>query len=168
MAMVRCMTKPCLSLVSGQWRWLRLAVHGGGRIRPRAVSQDRPHVGEPFQSASRWSQARASNWACPANVIEAWYDVNTQEPLPMLDRTMPIIAIEVVECMTEGRDPSVQELFSVARRIWSESSPTLSAFGWERLAATAPERVRSLRAARAALCGAPDLDKGGGAIETLT
>ncbi|MDB5684884.1 MAG: hypothetical protein JWM75_2582 [Sphingomonas bacterium] len=58
-----------------------------------------------------------------------------------------IFASEVVDCMSEGRDPTVRELFSVAVRIWSESAAERSAFAWGTLSETAPERLAALNAA---------------------
>lgn len=65
----------------------------------------------------------------------------------------PLFAVEVVDCMAEGRSPTLQEVFRVAERIWIESAPDRSAFAWGRLPAAAPARLHSLRAARVALCG---------------
>ncbi len=64
----------------------------------------------------------------------------------------PMIISEVIDCMSEDREPSVQDLFRVAERIWSEGAPNRSAFAWGSLPAA--ERVQSLRAAQLALRGA--------------
>lgn len=64
-----------------------------------------------------------------------------------------IFAPELVRCVADGRDPSVAELFSVARRIWTEARQERSAFGWDRLPSEHPERIGALRVAQAALAG---------------
>lgn len=65
----------------------------------------------------------------------------------------PLFAHEVIECVSEGRDPTVQELFRLAERIWQESAVERPAFAWGRLAPSDPERLCSLRAAIAAAAG---------------
>lgn len=42
----------------------------------------------------------------------------------------PRFAHEVIECVSEGRDPTVQELFRLAERIWQESAVERPAFAW--------------------------------------
>jgi hypothetical protein len=69
----------------------------------------------------------------------------------------PLIATEVIDCITEDRDPTVHELFIVAGRIWVDGSAHRSAFAWEHLAAASTDRVMALRAARLALCGDRDV-----------
>ena len=64
----------------------------------------------------------------------------------------PMIIDEVVDCMSEAKNPTVQDLFSVAQRIWSEGAPNRSAFAWGTLPVA--DRAYALRAARLALCGA--------------
>ena len=59
----------------------------------------------------------------------------------------------VIDCMASDRAPTVRELFTVAERIWMESAPDRSAFGWARLNATDPDKLMALRAANAALLG---------------
>lgn len=68
----------------------------------------------------------------------------------------PLFANEVVDCVAEGRDPTLQELCVVAQRIWVDGAANRSAFAWATLPTTSPGRVGALRAARLALCGAPD------------
>lgn len=68
----------------------------------------------------------------------------------------PLFADEVVECIAEGRDPSLEELFTVAQRIWADGAADRSAFAWGKLPAASPDRVEALRAAQLALCGTPD------------
>ncbi len=39
-----------------------------------------------------------------------------------------LIAGPVVECIADGRDPTIRELFHVAERIWTDIRTTRSAF----------------------------------------
>jgi hypothetical protein len=64
-----------------------------------------------------------------------------------------LFASEVVSCVSEGRDPTVHELFAVAERIWVEGADQRSAFGWGSLSTASSERLGALRAAQLALCG---------------
>jgi hypothetical protein len=64
-----------------------------------------------------------------------------------------LFAHEVIECVSEGREPTVHELFCLAERIWQESNAHRPAFAWGTLAPTDPDRVGSLRAALAATMG---------------
>jgi hypothetical protein len=70
----------------------------------------------------------------------------------MTSSTSPMIINEVIDCMSEDREPSVEDLFRVAERIWSEGAANRSAFAWGSLSAA--ERVQPLRAAQLALRGA--------------
>ena len=70
-----------------------------------------------------------------------------------MDDRRHAFASELVACITDGREPTVSELFSLARRVWMEGAAERSAFGWDRLPATHQKRLWSLRAARAALAG---------------
>ncbi|WP_044330589.1 hypothetical protein [Sphingomonas hengshuiensis] len=63
------------------------------------------------------------------------------------------IAPEVIACIAEGRDPSVDELLRVADHIWTEVRGTRSAFAWGELTADSSERLLGLRAAQGALVG---------------
>lgn len=63
------------------------------------------------------------------------------------------IAPEVIDCIAEGRDPSVDELFRVAGQIWTDIRGPRSAFAWGELTHDSSERLLSLRAAQAALAG---------------
>jgi hypothetical protein len=74
----------------------------------------------------------------------------------MMISVSPLIASEMVDCMAEGRDPTVHELFIVAGRIWVDGSAHRSAFAWGHLAAASTDRVMALRAAKLALCGDSD------------
>lgn len=64
----------------------------------------------------------------------------------------------VIDCVATDRAPTVQELFHVAERIWTEGASDRSAFRWGRLAPTDPARLRSLRAAQMALLGSDRRD----------
>ncbi len=59
----------------------------------------------------------------------------------------------LLACITHDRAPSVQELHTVAARIWTESSAERSAFAWERLDPRSSERAIALRVALAAVNG---------------
>ncbi len=59
----------------------------------------------------------------------------------------------VIDCVATDREPSVQELFRVAERIWSDGAANRSAFRWGRLASGDTEKLLALRAAQIALCG---------------
>jgi hypothetical protein len=64
-----------------------------------------------------------------------------------------LFAHEVIECVSEGREPTVHELFRLAERIWQDSGSMRSAFAWDQLPTSDPERLCSLRAAMAAAVG---------------
>lgn len=67
------------------------------------------------------------------------------------EMTVPLSALfarEAVACMSEGRDPTVRELFVVAQRIWVDGADRRSAFAWGWLPAASPDRLASLRADR--------------------
>lgn len=64
------------------------------------------------------------------------------------------IPAQLVDCIATGRDPTIDELFTQAERIWRESATERPAFAWARLAPASAERVGALRAAQAALSGA--------------
>ena len=63
------------------------------------------------------------------------------------------IAREVIDCIAHGRDPSSDELASVASRIWNDIRGSRSAFAWGELGHDSSERLLSLKAAHAALSG---------------
>ena len=65
----------------------------------------------------------------------------------------PLFDDVVIDCVASDRAPTVQELFHVAGRIWADGASDRSAFRWGSLAPTAPDRLRSLRAAQVALLG---------------
>jgi hypothetical protein len=65
----------------------------------------------------------------------------------------PLFPSEIVECLSDGRGPSVAELFSVAERIWVDVGPDRSAFDWGQLPPAAPDRLSAVRAALFALSG---------------
>jgi|GEM_PF-3609267 len=68
----------------------------------------------------------------------------------------PMFAPALVRCIGDGRDPSVDELFTVARQIWAEGQQERSAFAWDRLAPAHPDKVGALRMAQASLSGSAD------------
>lgn len=70
-----------------------------------------------------------------------------------MTRQPRMIAPEVVACIAEGRDPSIDELYSVADRIWDDIQGPKSAFAWGQLTADSSERLLTLKAAQAALIG---------------
>ena len=65
----------------------------------------------------------------------------------------PLFAREVVDCVSQGREPTVPELFHVAERMWAEGAGGRSALAWGNLPPEGVERVSYLRAAQVALCG---------------
>jgi hypothetical protein len=65
----------------------------------------------------------------------------------------PLFADAVIDCMATDREPSVQELFQVAQRIWTEGAPDRSAFRWGILPSADSEKLVALRAAHVALSG---------------
>ena len=67
-----------------------------------------------------------------------------------------LFAHEVIECVSEGREPTLHELFRLAERIWQECGSERSAFAWDRLPTSDPERLCSLRAAMAAAVGSAE------------
>ena len=46
----------------------------------------------------------------------------------------PLMPDEIIECMGTGRNPTVQELYAVAERIWTDGSAGRSALSWGRKA----------------------------------
>lgn len=64
-----------------------------------------------------------------------------------------VVAAELVACIALAREPTVPELFSVAKRVWVEGAADRSVLEWGKLAPSDPDKVRALRAAQAALCG---------------
>ncbi|WP_242141036.1 hypothetical protein [Sphingomonas sp. TREG-RG-20F-R18-01] len=65
----------------------------------------------------------------------------------------PLFENAVIDCVATDRQPSVQELFRVAQRIWLDGAADRSAFRWGRLAPTDAEKLLALRAAQVALSG---------------
>lgn len=63
---------------------------------------------------------------------------------------------ELVACIADGGDATAQALFTVARRVWADGAAERSAFGWDRLPVTHPDRLGALRVAQAALSGSFD------------
>ena len=74
----------------------------------------------------------------------------------MQDSTSPLFANAVIACLSEGRDPTVQEMCHVAKRIWADGAADRSAFAWHAMPTTSTERLLALRAAHLALCGSAD------------
>ena len=68
----------------------------------------------------------------------------------------PLFANEIIECISEARSPTPQELARLAERIWEESGAERSAFAWSDLSSSDPERMCALRAAAVAAAGAGD------------
>ncbi len=71
----------------------------------------------------------------------------------MTSSTSPLVADQLVDCIATGRDPTVHDLFALARRMWLEGAPNRSAFAWDRLTADGGDRLVALRGAHAALSG---------------
>lgn len=72
----------------------------------------------------------------------------------MIGEHNPLFAAEVVDCVAEGRAPTVQELFSVAERIGRDAGMR-PIFAWDGPCSSSEDERFLLRAAHAALCGAP-------------
>lgn len=67
--------------------------------------------------------------------------------------TTPLIPDQLVDCMANGRDPTVQELFTIAEWIWTDGAAGRSAFSWGRLHPASGDRLQALRGAHLALSG---------------
>ncbi|GAY19510.1 MULTISPECIES: hypothetical protein [Sphingomonadaceae] len=65
----------------------------------------------------------------------------------------PLFEDAVIDCVATDREPTVQELFHVAQRIWAEGAANRSVFRWDCLPPTDTEKLLALRAAQAALSG---------------
>ena len=63
----------------------------------------------------------------------------------------PLFAAEVVDCVAEGRAPTVQELFAVAERIRHDAG--MRPFFGRDGVSSSEEECFLVRAAHAALCG---------------
>jgi hypothetical protein len=68
----------------------------------------------------------------------------------------PLFADEIIECVSEPRSPTVQELSRLAKRMWEESGAERSAFAWGDLLPSNPEGLCALRAAAVATTGTGD------------
>jgi hypothetical protein len=73
--------------------------------------------------------------------------------LSMSRSTSPLFVDAVVDCLSEGRAPTHEETIIVAQRIWSEGAASRSAFSWNSLSVSAPDRLSSMLAAGLALRG---------------
>lgn len=67
--------------------------------------------------------------------------------------TNPLFEEAVIDCVASDREPTDQELFQVAQRIWAEGAANRSAFRWGSLPPANSEKRLALRAARIALSG---------------
>lgn len=67
--------------------------------------------------------------------------------------TSPLFVDAVINCMGEGRAPTPEEIMIVAQRIWSDGAAFGSAFSWNSLSVSSPDRLGSMRAASIALHG---------------
>lgn len=67
--------------------------------------------------------------------------------------TSPLFVDAVIDCMGEGRAPTPEETVIVAQRIWSDGAVSRSAFSWNSLSVSSPDRLGSMRAAGLALHG---------------
>jgi hypothetical protein len=59
----------------------------------------------------------------------------------------------LIRCVSHGLAATNREIDALARRIWTESAPSRSAFAWSRLEDSSLERQTALRAATIALNG---------------
>lgn len=71
----------------------------------------------------------------------------------MARSTSPLFPDAVIDCVGEGRAATEEEIMVVAQRIWSDGAATRSAFLWNTLAASSPDRLGSIRPAGLALHG---------------
>ena len=60
---------------------------------------------------------------------------------------------ELVECVADGRDPTLVELLHVAGQIWIDGAPDRSAFAWAQLQPASDDRAVAIRFALAAMRG---------------
>jgi hypothetical protein len=65
----------------------------------------------------------------------------------------PLFEDAVIDCVATDREPTVQELFQVAQRIWAEGAADRPAFRWGILPPTDTEKLLALSAAYVALSG---------------
>jgi hypothetical protein len=56
----------------------------------------------------------------------------------------------IIGCMTDGRNPTVYELFAVGARIWVDAAPDRSLSDWDKLPIA--EQITVLQTAQFALC----------------
>lgn len=68
----------------------------------------------------------------------------------------PLVPDQIIKCISTGREPTVQELFQVAERIWIDGAIGRSAFSWGRLPSGSHDRLVALRGAQLALSGNRD------------
>lgn len=66
----------------------------------------------------------------------------------------PLIADELVECVSSGAPATCAQLTHLAARIWSEAVLQRSAFTWGELGMGAADRQFAIRSAMLALNGA--------------
>lgn len=66
----------------------------------------------------------------------------------------PLMADELVECVSTGAPATFTQLSDLAARIWTEAARHRSAFSWGELPAEAADRVSAMRFAALALNGA--------------
>lgn len=64
------------------------------------------------------------------------------------------VAEPLIRCVSTGLMPTDEEVDALAERIWLESAPARSAFGWGRLEAACEERRAAVQTAAIALVGA--------------
>lgn len=64
-----------------------------------------------------------------------------------------VLMSELLDCLANGRDPTIHELHVVARGIWTQGAADRSAFMWDRMNPVSQDRAQALRAALAALRG---------------
>lgn len=65
----------------------------------------------------------------------------------------PLMPDCLIECVATGRDPTDDEVLSMAQRMWIDGAATRSAFAWGALPASSSDRAKAVRCARAALIG---------------
>ncbi|TPG06584.1 hypothetical protein EAH84_14700 [Sphingomonas oligophenolica] len=70
-----------------------------------------------------------------------------------MDATCQATSVVLIDCVSTGRSPTVQELDGLAERIWIERGCDRSALAWGRLEASSRDRVMALRAALVSMSG---------------
>lgn len=71
----------------------------------------------------------------------------------MTTSTSPLMPDQLINCMANGRDPTIQEMSDIAERIWTDGAAGRSAFSWADLPPKSDDRLAAFRGAKLALVG---------------